>query len=276
MIPANIASDKLAMVQRRLGVLTCPDVPLDRLVGTRTGNRYNRRAEKFLIIALANYGFQFTFTLSIYLLYPGLATLVNQSLILFSVFLAALMFPDERSTLKSALFLVGVLAAIAGVVTTIVGSSSFGTVRFSLGIVVVLASALFWALLGALIRKWLGGVSTCYALSSVFTIVTLLFLMTYLVACRGLPVPRAPVGIWFFLAVSGLIGLGIGHSLFYRSVGVLGLALSSSLALLIPLLVGVASFFLFREKLTWVQLVGGASLLAGCHLVIRTRFRHIE
>ena len=62
---------------------------------------------KILLIALANYGFQFTFTLSIYLLYPGLATLVNQSQVLFSVLLAAVMFPDERSTLRSVLFVAG-------------------------------------------------------------------------------------------------------------------------------------------------------------------------
>ena len=56
---------------------------------------------------------------------------------------------------------------------------------------------------------------------------------------------------------------------------VLGIALSSSLALLIPLLVGIASFFLFRERLTWIQLVGGAILLSGCYLVTRARFRRI-
>jgi drug/metabolite transporter (DMT)-like permease len=234
------------------------------------------RWPKILLIAGANYGFQLTFTLSLYLLYPGLVTLVNQSLILFSVFLAALMFPDERSTLGSTLFLAGVVVAITGVIMTIVGSGSFGTLQFSLGIVVVLVSALFWAFLGALIRKWLGGMSTSFALSSVFTIVTVLFFLTYLVAHRGLPVPSAPTGIWIFLALSGLIGLGIGHSLYYRSVGILGLALSSSLALLIPLLVGVASFFLFQERLTWIQLVGGISLLAGCYLVTRARFRNIE
>jgi drug/metabolite transporter (DMT)-like permease len=231
---------------------------------------------KILLIAVVNYSFQLTFTIALYLLYPGLVTLVNQSLILFSVFLAALMFSDERPTLGSVLFVVGVVAAVVGVILTILGSNSFGAVRFSLGIVVVLASALFWALMGALIRKWLGGVSTSFALSSVFTIVTLLFFFTYLVAYRGLPVPSAPTGIWIFLVLSGLIGLGIGHSLYYRSVGILGLALSSSLALLIPLLVGVASFFLFRERLTWIQLVGGVSLLAGCYLVTRARFRHID
>jgi drug/metabolite transporter (DMT)-like permease len=231
---------------------------------------------KILVIALANYGFQLTFTLSLYLLYPGLATLVNQSLVLFSVLLAALMFPDERSMLRSALFVIGVVVAIAGVIMTIVASRNFGTVEFNLGIFVVLASAVFWALLGALIRKWLGSVSTSFALSSVFTIVTILFLVTYLVAYGGFPVPQAPPAIWAFLVVSGLIGLGIGHSLYYRAIAVLGIALSSSLALLIPLFVGVASFFLFRERLTWVQLVGGSGLLSGCYLVIRARFRHME
>jgi drug/metabolite transporter (DMT)-like permease len=231
---------------------------------------------KILLIALTNYGFQLTFTVSLYLLYPGLVTLVNQSLVLFSVFLAALMFPDERSTLISALFIVGVVAAVIGVAMTILGSSDFGAVQFSLGIAVVLASALFWALMGALIRKWLGGVSVSFALSSVFTIVTVLFFLTYLIAYGGLPVPSAPTAIWIFLVLSGLIGLGAGHSLYYRSVGVLGLALSSSLALLIPLLVGVSSFFLFQERLSWIQLFGGVSLLGGCFLVVRARFRHIE
>jgi drug/metabolite transporter (DMT)-like permease len=231
---------------------------------------------KILVIALASFGFQLTFTLSLYLLYPGLATLVNQSQVLFSVLLAALMFPDERSMLRSALFVLGMVVAIVGVTLTIAGSRNFGTFEFNLGEFVVLASALFWALLGALIRKWLGSVSTSFALSSVFTIVTILFLVTYLVAYGGFPVPQAPPIIWAFLVVSGLIGLGIGHSLYYRAIAVLGLALSSSLALLIPLLVGVASFFLFRERLTWVQLVGGSGLLIGCYLVIRARFRRME
>jgi drug/metabolite transporter (DMT)-like permease len=231
---------------------------------------------KLLLIALANYGFQLTFTLSLYLLYPGLVTLVSQSLVLFSVFLAALMFPDERSTLGSALFLSGVVAAVIGVVMTIVGSSSFATVRFSLGIVIVLASVLFWALTGAMIRKWLGGLSTSLALSCVFTVVTVLFFLTYLIFYQGLPIPSAPTAIWALLVLSGLIGLGVGYYLYYRSVGILGLALSSSLSLLIPLLVGVASFFLFREILTWIQLAGGVILLTGCYIVIRARFRHIE
>jgi drug/metabolite transporter (DMT)-like permease len=157
----------------------------------------------------------------------------------------------------------------------VVGSTSFGTFEFSLAIVVVLVSSLCWALLGALVRKWLGGLSPSFALSSVFTVVTGLFFLTYLIYYGGLPIPSAPPLMWMFLLLSGLIGLGIGHSLYYRSVGILGLALSSSLALLIPLLVGMSSFFLFGERLTWIQLAGGAVLLGGCYLVIRARFRHI-
>jgi len=60
--------------------------------------------------------------------------------------------------------------------------------------------------------------------------------------------------------------------LYYRAVAVLGFSISSSLALLVPLLVA-ASYLLFGERLTWVQLSGGAALLLGCYLVIRARFR---
>jgi len=127
---------------------------------------------KLLIIALACYGFQITFTYAFYLLYPGFATLINQSLVLFSVFLAALIFPDERSTLRSGIFFVGLVLALSGVVLTIVGGESFGAPQFNLGILVMLCSALCWALLGALIRKWLVGVSATLAVSTVFSIVT--------------------------------------------------------------------------------------------------------
>lgn len=231
---------------------------------------------KLLIIALACYGFQITFTYAFYLLYPGFATLINQSLVLFSVFLAALIFPDERPTLRSGIFFVGLVLALSGVVLTIVGGESFGAPQFNLGILVMLCSALCWALLGALIRKWLVGVSATLAVSTVFSIVTPLFMFTWIAMDSALGFPQAPPAIWALLVVSGLVGVGVGHALYYRAVGVLGLALSSSLTLLIPLLVGVASFLLFREKLTWMQLVGGGGLLCGCYIIIRTRFRHLR
>lgn len=62
--------------------------------------RIPRLLPRLLLIAGANFCFQVGFTYAFYLLYPGLATLVNQSGLLFSILLATLIFPDERRSLR--------------------------------------------------------------------------------------------------------------------------------------------------------------------------------
>jgi drug/metabolite transporter (DMT)-like permease len=228
---------------------------------------------RLLLVALANYAFQVSFTYGFYLLYPGVGTLIHQSSVLFSVTLAAALFADERAMLRTAGFMVGLAAAIAGVVLTIVGGRRFGTLEFGLGVLLMLGSAACWALLGALIRKWLGRVSPAFAVSTILTMVTPLFFITLAATEGGVHLPAAPPGAWVVLVLSGLVGVGLGHSLYYRCMPVLGLAVSSSLSLLIPLLVVVASRLVFGERLTPLQLIGGVTLLGGSYLVIRSRFR---
>lgn len=231
---------------------------------------------RLLLIALLNYIFQISFTSALYLIYPGFATLIYQSGIIFSVFLAVFFFPDERKTLKSYRFQLGLICAVAGVILTILGGKNLGKMQFNLGVALILLSTASWALLGALLKRLGPFISPTFAASTVFTMVTPLYFLTYLAICGGLSVPEAPNHIWIILICSGFIGVGIGQSLHYRSVHVLGISLVSSLGLLIPLLVGIASFFVFGELLSYLQLVGGVLLLSGSYLVIRIRFRHIS
>jgi drug/metabolite transporter (DMT)-like permease len=112
-----------------------------------------------------------------------------------------------------------------------------------------------------------------FALSAVFTIVTPLFLLTDVVVSGGLRFPQAPAGDWAVLVLSGLIGVGLGHSLYYSAVPVVGVTVSSGLGLLVPLLAGVLSIVLFGERFGALRLAGAALVLAGCYLVIRERFR---
>ena len=79
------------------------------------------------------------------------------------------------------------------------------------------------------------------------------------------------------LALSGLVGVGLGQALFYRSMPKLGVALSSSLSLLIPLLSGLLSLALLGERFSALQSGGGLLLLSGCYTVIRVRYgRHLD
>jgi drug/metabolite transporter (DMT)-like permease len=228
---------------------------------------------KLPVIAAANYSFQIGFTTGLFLVEPTLFVLIQKSGFIFSVILAALFFADERALLRHPGFLAGLLGAAGGVALIVLGGRDFGKLEFSFGVLLILSSALSWSLLSVLVKRWLPTVPTTFALSAVFTLVTPFFLLTHLISSGGWAIPTAPPLMWVLLAASGLIGIGIGHFLYYRSVPVLGVALAASLDLLRPFLVGVISFLLFRERLTPLQLAGGLLLLTCSYLVTRLRFR---
>jgi drug/metabolite transporter (DMT)-like permease len=75
------------------------------------------------------------------------------------------------------------------------------------------------------------------------------------------------------LILSGLLAIGLGHSLFYRAIPVLGVSVSTSIGLLTPLLSSLISYVVFGDVLSVIQLAGAAGLLSGCFLIIRARFR---
>jgi drug/metabolite transporter (DMT)-like permease len=228
---------------------------------------------QLILIALANYAFQVCYTYSLYLVMPSVMTLVSQTQVLFGVLFAALFFSDERAFVGTPLFIAGIVLAVGGVALVVGGGADFGTPTFGAGILLVVGSAFSWALLGTLLRAWLPEVPPLLSLSAVFTVVTPLFIATYVISHGGLPVPGAPALHWTILVASGLLAVGLGHSLFYRAVPVLGVSVSSSLNLLTPLLASIVSYVVFGERLTPVQLAGAAVLIAGSWLVVRSRFR---
>ena len=264
------------------------------LVGRgREGARRDWRAllpllPRILAIAAVNYGFQTGYTLAYYTLLPGFGSLVSQTGVLFSVALALLLFPDERRMLLRAAFIAGLLAAIAGVLLTVISGMSGQSGASSpsagaaarldagstlLGVSAMLVSAFSWALLGALVKKWLRDLHPLFALCAVFTIVTPLFLVTDVISSGGLRIPAAPPGAWLTMVLSGLVGVGLGHSLYYSAVPFIGVTVSSSLGLLVPLIAGILSLALFGERLGALRVAGALLLLGGCYVVIRERFR---
>jgi drug/metabolite transporter (DMT)-like permease len=234
-----------------------------------------RLAGKIALIALAQYAFQLSYTFSLTLIYPGLMTLVGQTTAVFGVILAVVFFPDERQLVHDRMFLAGGAFALAGALLVVLGGGSWGHAAFNAGVLSALASALAWALLATLIRRWVPHVPPLLSISSVFTVLVPMFLVTYAVANRGFPLPTVPPVEWVLLVASGLIGIGIGQSLFYRAVPVIGVATSTAIGLLIPLLAAAISWLAFGERLSVLQIVGGLLLIAGSWLVIRLRLnRH--
>jgi drug/metabolite transporter (DMT)-like permease len=232
-----------------------------------------RKAGQIAVIALVNYAFQVCYTYSLFLLTPSVMSLLNQTQVIFGVAFAALFFHDERAFVLRPVFLTGLLCALIGVAFVVVGSRTFSGQQFTIGVLVILASAAFWALLASLLRKWVPDVPPLLSICAVFSVVTPLFVATYAIAHYGVPIPNASVGQWLMLTVSGLVSIGLGHSLFYRSIGVLGVSVSTSIGLLTPLFASLISYLAFGDALSPMQLAGAAALLGGCFLIVRTRFR---
>lgn len=230
-----------------------------------------RLAPKILVVALVQYGFQFGYTFSLTLIDPGLMTLVHQNQALFGVALGLAFFPDERRLVRDRLFLAGIALALPGTVLVVLGGGSWGAPAFNAGVVSALASAFCWALLGTLIRRWLSDVPPLLAVSSVITVLVPLFLASDAVSNRGFTVPAATTAQWATMIASGLVGVGLGQSLFYRAVPVIGVATSTSIGLLIPLLAALVSWIAFGERLSALQLAGGAVLVLGSWFVVRRR-----
>jgi drug/metabolite transporter (DMT)-like permease len=232
-----------------------------------------KKAKYIAVIALVNYAFQLCYTYSLFLLAPSMMSLLNQTQVVFGVFFAVIFFRDERAFIVRPMFLAGLLAALTGVVFVVVGRKTLDVHGLTIGILVVVTSAACWALLGSFLRKWVADVPPLLSICSVFTVVTPLFVATYAVAHGGFPMPHASAEQWLMLTASGLIAIGLGHSLFYRSVGTLGVSVSTSIGLLAPLLTCLISYVAFGDDLSVVQMVGAAILLVGCYLIVHVRFK---
>lgn len=237
------------------------------------GRLLKENAWRIGLVALVNYVYQACYTYSLFFVAPSVMTLVNQTQVLFGVAFAVLFFADERAFVGTPAFLLGSCMALGGVGLVVAGGPSFGTPSFTSGVLLVVGSAFCWSLLGTLLRALLPRVPPLLSITAVFTAVTPLFVLTYAAAHSGLPIPRAPASDWVVMIASGLLAIGLGQSLYYRAVPVLGVAVCSSIGLLVPLLASLVSLAAFGDRLAPLQLAGAAVLLCGSYLVVRARFR---
>jgi drug/metabolite transporter (DMT)-like permease len=119
---------------------------------------------------------------------------------------------------------------------------------------------------------WLPDVPAAVSSSLIFTLVIPYFFIGLLAGGgQGVLQAETPVSAWLILSFSGIIGIGLGYSFYYQSLKGLGVTLTSSLGLLIPVFTAVISFFVYRETLSPLQIAGSAVLLSGCFVVVRTR-----
>jgi drug/metabolite transporter (DMT)-like permease len=220
--------------------------------------------------SIINAAGQVTFTWAHYRIDPGLLTFGLRSQMVFVAVGAYLLFPAERRVIRTRGYLAGLAALLAGTAAAVLlGEAPLRVERVS-GVVLSVASGFFFAAYGLAVRRYMTGIRSAIAFAAIsqYTAVAMVVLMLALGDRGGRGALDLSGGQLGLLLLSGLIGIALGHVLFYASIARLGVAVASGVLQLHPFLVSVASFFLFREILAPAQWAGGCVAVGGAIIML--------
>lgn len=251
----------------------------------RWPNRLWRRA---LVPSLFNAAAQVLFGLAPYYIKPGLMTFSLRLQIVFVTIGAAVLFAAERRIVRTPTFLAGLAIVILGTSGTLLFKTEGLGSGTGIGVAMAIGSGLLYAGYALSVRSSLAGVNplTAFAAVSQYTAIILVILMVLLahdkppidgtaqgVRDLGASALSLPALEMAKLVASAIIGIGIGHTLYYFSISRLGLAVSAGVVQLQPVTVSIASMFLFDERLNAAQWISGLCAIAGAGLILLTQQR---
>jgi drug/metabolite transporter (DMT)-like permease len=107
-----------------------------------------------------------------------------------------------------------------------------------------------------------------FAAISQYTAAAMVVLMLLLGDRHGATAAELPGVQLMWLLISAIIGIALGHVFYYAAIARLGVAVSSGVVQLQPILVTAASFLLFDEKMTPAQLVCGGVAILGAGVML--------
>jgi drug/metabolite transporter (DMT)-like permease len=131
-----------------------------------------------------------------------------------------------------------------------------------------LATSLFWSIT-VFIFKAAGRMVGSQVTNRIRLVFALIYLMILNAFLYGEPLPvSAEPSRWWWLGVSGLIGLTIGDAFLFQAFVAAGARLGSLLLSLAPIFGAFIAWVFFGETLTFLQVVGIAFALAGISWVV--------
>ncbi len=250
-----------------------------------------------IVPSLFNVAGQACFAWVPYFIKPGLMTFGLRTQILFVAVGAYLLFPSERRVLRSGVFLFAIVSVFAGAVGTMllappdaasdaavavpelfgrtlthVQATYFG------GFLAVLSGALF-AGYALAIRRYMHGVNPVAAFATIcqYTGAAMVVLMLILAPRAGADLLELSHDRIALVALSAIVGIALGHVFYYISIARLGVALSSGIVQLQPIIVAVASTYFFQtrfqEHLTQSQWLCGFAAVGGAVLMLLAQRR---
>ncbi len=222
-----------------------------------------------LLPSLFNCLGQVAFALGLYRGEPGILTFGLRTQIVFVAIGAAILFPAERKLLGRPLFLGGMALVLAGSLAMILLGGAF-TGATSEGFALSVLAGFLFGLYGLSVRRNMAGTNSILAFAAIsqFTALGMILVMLPFGKESGLSVFVLSGPQMALLLLSAVIGIALGHVLYYVAIARLGVTATAGVIQLQPFCVGVASFFLFQERLLPTQWLSGTVAVGGAALML--------
>lgn len=227
---------------------------------------------------------QTLFCWTFYKIDPGLATFGLRSNIVFATIGAAVFFAAERKLVTSPGFVIGILGVVAGTAgTMLLGKSGPPQGASLVGVTLATLSGAGFAGYALAVRHYMHGINPIQSFAAISLLSALPMVGAMLIyghgsasgrgAWGGAVVLDLSAGQFALLLLSAVIGIALGHVFYYYSISKLGVAVSAGVVQLQPIVVSVASLWLFKETLTPAQWLCGGVAVAGAAGILGVQHR---
>lgn len=199
----------------------------------------------------------------------GLAGILNSTTVIFTVLLAALVFADERLTLRK---LTGVVLGFVGVSLAVGFSSLRHLDPFSLGQLAVVGATMSYAVAGVVGRFSMAGVRAEVGAAATLTASSLIMVPLAL-SLEGVPSVDLAPATWAGLLYLGVMASAVAYLLFYRILIMAGAGNLSLVTLLIAPIAIILGAIVYGETLAPNAYLGFAVIAFGLLVIDGRLFR---
>lgn len=199
----------------------------------------------------------------------GLAGILNSTTVIFTVLLAALVFADERLTLRK---LTGVVLGFVGVSLAVGFSSLRHLDPFSLGQLAVVGATMSYAVAGVVGRFSMAGVRAEVGAAATLTASSLIMVPLAL-SLEGVPSIDLAPATWAGLLYLGVMASAVAYLLFYRILIMAGAGNLSLVTLLIAPIAIILGAIVYGETLAPNAYLGFAVIAFGLLVIDGRLFR---
>jgi drug/metabolite transporter (DMT)-like permease len=216
---------------------------------------------------------QVGFGASPYLVLASTLGFVTRLSFLFTIVFGFAFLAEERLLARQRSFWHGVAISSVGVAFFFLEKLKDGGRSEILGLVIVVFTAAAYAGYGVAVRRYMARypVRQSFAVISLYTSAALVLLML----CFGnlSSIQHISPALWANLMLSALVGIAFGHVLYYRGIHRLGPVVSSGIMLATPFVTYLGAAVFLGERLSRMELGGGALVVIGGALLVAARAR---